>query len=148
MRARDVLHVLHVLQVLLLAPILVSGCISFAPPVVTQQYTALHGCSEKNVKVVGVQKTALEQLDGVDVYRATGCGVDDVYYCRYQSCSTARKIVTDRHAAELECARDEVEVRSLGSGTWLAKGCGEKRTYNCAWTGGALRCLADTARSE
>ena len=125
----------------ILTALLGAACV---PQAVYQQHAALHGCSESQVKVWRLEPSAVERLDRVSRYRASGCGHDDIYYCRYTSCRTARKVILDRHVAEFGCERDQVEVRSLGGGAWLADGCGERRTYNCFWASGEYRCVAET----
>ena len=130
-----------------LAAFAVLGCVP-VPAAVYAQHATLHGCDAGKIQAWAVDADVVQRLDLVQPYRAKGCGYEDIYYCRSNACRTPRKVVLDRHAAEFECARGEVEVRSLGGGAWLAEGCGRRRTYNCGWSTGDLRCIAETDSRE
>jgi hypothetical protein len=119
------------------------GCLP-PPQTIYRQHSAVHGCAENDVHVVTVEAGVSERLDRVSRFRATGCGHEDIYYCRSNVCESAREVVVKRQEAEFDCRPGEVEVRSLGGGAWLADGCGERRTYNCLWASGGLRCIAET----
>jgi hypothetical protein len=115
-----------------------SGCM---PSTIAPEYARYSGCPQDQIEVT--------ELPSDNKYKASGCGASATFRCsdvHMDLCQSPMIVVAKRHAQQFSCSPKQAAVEHLGGDAYLARGCGQKMTYQCfADSEYAVRCVTESS---
>jgi hypothetical protein len=115
-----------------------SGCM---PSTIAPEYARYSGCPQDQIEVT--------ELPSDNKYKASGCGASATFRCsdvHMDLCQSPMIVVAKRHAQQFSCSPKQAAVEHLGGDAYLARGCGQKMTYQCfADSEYAVHCVTESS---